>query len=189
MAVKPSFWSWEFLHLYGIRKCVFVLFRYGWILTIDFRLQPSFTLGIFAIIPVSVNKKQNESVCDFYGIHSGLLCQQYWKIKCSYDVNSLSWRIYASVNWTNISSDNGLSPCRRQAIIWTSAVIIGPMGTNFSEISIKMYTVLFTKMHLKMSFGKWQPPCLGLNMIIKEYPMKYSYGWGIWVKSTGTNSK
>ena len=39
-------------------------------------------------------------------------------------------------NLTIIVSDNGLSPGRRQAIIWTSAVIllIGTSGTNFSEI-------------------------------------------------------
>ena len=37
---------------------------------------------------------------------------------------------------TNIRSDNGLSPGRRQAIIWTNAgiLLIGPLGTNFSEI-------------------------------------------------------
>ena len=34
-----------------------------------------------------------------------------------------------------IGSDNGLSPRRRQAIIWTNAgiTLIGPLGTNFSE--------------------------------------------------------
>ena len=39
---------------------------------------------------------------------------------------------------TIIVSDNGLSPGRRQAIIWTNAGIlfIGPLGTNFSEIFI-----------------------------------------------------
>ena len=39
---------------------------------------------------------------------------------------------------TNIGSDNGLSPGRRQAIIWTNAgmLLIGPLGTNFSEILI-----------------------------------------------------
>ena len=31
------------------------------------------------------------------------------------------WRIYASLNWVIIGSDNGLSPVRRQAIIWTNA--------------------------------------------------------------------
>ena len=32
--------------------------------------------------------------------------------------------IYASVNWVIISSGNGLSPVRRQAITWTSADIL-----------------------------------------------------------------
>ena len=37
---------------------------------------------------------------------------------------------------TIIGSDNGLSPERRQAIIWTNAgiLLIGSLGTNFSEI-------------------------------------------------------
>ena len=35
-----------------------------------------------------------------------------------------------------IGSDNGLSPGRRQAIIWTNAgmLLIRTLGTNFSEI-------------------------------------------------------
>ena len=39
---------------------------------------------------------------------------------------------------TIIGSDNGLLPGRRQAIIWTNAwiLLIGPIGTNFSEILI-----------------------------------------------------
>ena len=39
---------------------------------------------------------------------------------------------------TIIGSDNGLSPGRRQAIIWTNAEIlsIGPLQTKFSEILI-----------------------------------------------------
>ena len=32
--------------------------------------------------------------------------------------------IYASVKHTNIASDNGLSPVRRQAIIWINAAIL-----------------------------------------------------------------
>ena len=64
-----------------------------------------------------------------------------------------------------IGSDNGLSPGRRQAIIWTNAgiLIIGPLGTNFSEILIVINTFSFKKMHLKMSSAKWRPFCLGLN--------------------------
>ena len=39
---------------------------------------------------------------------------------------------------TIIGSDNGLSPNGRQAIIWTNAglLLIGPLGTNLSEILI-----------------------------------------------------
>ena len=39
-----------------------------------------------------------------------------------------------------IGSDNGLSPGRRQAIIWTNAgiLLIGLLGTNFSEILIEI---------------------------------------------------
>ena len=63
-------------------------------------------------------------------------------------------------------SDNGLSPGRRQAIIWTNAgiLLIGPLGTNFSENSIEILTFSFTKMRLKVSSAKWRPFCLGLNV-------------------------
>ena len=60
---------------------------------------------------------------------------------------------------TIIGSDNGLSPGRHQAIIWTNAglLLIWPLGTNFSEISIEIHAFSFKKMHLKMSSGKWRP--------------------------------
>ena len=69
---------------------------------------------------------------------------------------------------TIIGSDNGLSPDRRQAIIWTNAVLllIEPLGTNFSEILIEILTFSFKKMPLKVSSGKWRPFCLGLNELI-----------------------
>ena len=71
------------------------------------------------------------------------------------------------VKLTIIGSDNGLSPGRRQAIIWTNAgiLLIGPLGTNFSEILIGIQTFSFKKMHLKMSSVKWRPFCLGLNVL------------------------
>ena len=49
-----------------------------------------------------------------------------------------------------LGSDNGLSPGRRQAIIWTNAglLLIGPLGTNFNEMLIKIHTF-----------------CLGLNVL------------------------
>ena len=57
---------------------------------------------------------------------------------------------------TVIGSDNGLSPGRRQAILWANAgiLLIGPFGTNFSEISIKIHICSFKKMYLKMLSGK-----------------------------------
>ena len=60
---------------------------------------------------------------------------------------------------TIVGSDNGLSPGRRQAIIWTNAgiLLIGPLGTHFSEILIEICTFSFKKMHLKMLSGKWRP--------------------------------
>ena len=70
-----------------------------------------------------------------------------------------------------IGSDNGLSPGRRQAIIWTSAriLLIGPLGTNFSEILIEIYTFSVKKMHLKMLSGKWRPFCLGHNELSHDW--------------------
>ena len=68
---------------------------------------------------------------------------------------------------TNIGSDNGLSPGRRQAIIWTNAGIslIGPFRTNLSEILFGIQTFSFKNMHLKMSSAEWRPFCLGLNVL------------------------
>ena len=66
-----------------------------------------------------------------------------------------------------VGSDNGLLHGWCQAIIWTNAgiLLIWPLGTNFSEILIKTHTLSFKKMHFKMSSGKCQPSCLGLNVL------------------------
>ena len=76
---------------------------------------------------------------------------------------------------TIICSDNGLSPDRRQAIIWTNAgkLLIGPLGKFgpinfseiFSEILIEILTFSFKKIRLKLSSAKRRPFCLGLNML------------------------
>ena len=68
---------------------------------------------------------------------------------------------------TITGSDNGLSPGWRQAIIWTNAgiLLIGPLGTNFSENLIEILTFSFKKMRLKVSSAKWRPFCLGLNVL------------------------
>ena len=64
--------------------------------------------------------------------------------------------------WVNeiviIGSDNGLSPGRRQAIIWTNAgiLVIGPLGISFSEILFEINTLSFKEMHMKLSSAKWR---------------------------------
>ena len=70
-------------------------------------------------------------------------------------------------NQTIIGSDNGLSPGRRQAIIWTNAgiLLIGPQGTNFNEILIEIPSFSFKKMRLKVPSAKWRPFYLGLNVL------------------------
>ena len=70
---------------------------------------------------------------------------------------------------TMTGSDNGLSPV--QAIILTIAgiLLIGPLGINLSEISIEIPTFSLKKMRLKMSSAKYQPFCLGLNVINTSY--------------------
>ena len=96
-------------------------------------------------------------------------CRNTWNVLSNPPCGKLKWSLYYLylTHWgrvthicvsklTIIGSNNGLSPDRRQAIIWTNAEIlfIGPLGTNFNEILIEIHTFLFKKMHLKISSGK-----------------------------------
>ena len=94
----------------------------------------------------------------FTNIHSDFFFFTHWGRVTHICVNKL----------TIIGSGNGLLPGRRQAIIWTNAgiLLIGPLGTNFSEILIEIYTFSFKKMYLKMSSGKCRPFRLGLYVLI-----------------------
>ena len=82
---------------------------------------------------------------------------------------------YALTNWgrvthiwvgklTIIGSDNGLSPSRRQAIIWTNTDIlsIGPLGTNFCEILIGIFIQenAFENIVWKMAAISSRPQCV-----------------------------
>ena len=64
---------------------------------------------------------------------------------------------------TIIVLDNDLSPGRRQAITWTDAGLLSIryLGTNFSEIRIKVPNFSFMKMHLNVSSAKWRTFCQG----------------------------
>ena len=94
---------------------------------------------------------------------------------------------------TIIGSDNGLSPGRRQAIIWTNAgiLLIGPLGTKSSQIVIEIQTFSFKKMHLKVSSAKWRPFCLGFNVLKlpifilrnpnNKQPIALWRGWDVYI--------
>ena len=93
-------------------------------------------------------------------------------------ISVATWRYLALTHWdrvthicvsklTIIGSDNGLSPDRRQAIVWNNPgiVLIGPLETNFSEILSKIHIFSLSKMHSNMSSGKWLPFCFGLDVL------------------------
>ena len=98
-----------------------------------------------------------------------------------YMLTHLQCLIYALVNRVSTGSDNGLSPFQCQAIFWTNAGLlsIGLIGTNFSEIVIKIQNFSFTKMHLKISSVKWQPLCPGENVLISYQDNFISFPYGI----------
>ena len=70
---------------------------------------------------------------------------------------------------TTTGSDNGLWPGQCQAIISTNAgiLLIGPLGTNFSEILTEIHTFSCKKIHFEMSSAKWCLFLLSLNVLTK----------------------
>ena len=114
--------------------------------------------------------------CDMYIYYADVVCTEIFILNIQVSANVK--QIVSLTHWgrmthrcvgnlTIIGSDNGLSPGRRQAIIWTNVriLLIGPPGTNFSEMLIEIHTFSFKKIHLKMSSGKWRPFCLCLNVL------------------------
>ena len=98
---------------------------------------------------------------------------RYWFIKCTCCpskhtyLTHWSWETHICVaKLIIIISDNVLSSVRRQAIIWNNVgiLLIGPLGTHFSEILIGIQIFSFTK----MSSAKWRPLCLGLNVLNED---------------------
>ena len=76
-------------------------------------------------------------------------------------------------NLTIIGKDNGLSPDRRQAIIWTNAgiMLIGPLETKFNEILIEIYTFLIQENSVENIVGEMsailsRPQCVNHNILM-----------------------
>ena len=79
-------------------------------------------------------------------------------------------KIWVLTPWgklTIIDSNNGLSPEWRQVIIWINAeiLLIGPLGTNVSEILIGIQTFSLKKICLNMSSAKFCPFLLSLSVL------------------------
>ena len=81
-----------------------------------------------------------------------------------------------------IGSDNGFSPSRRQAIIWTNVwiLLIGPLGIYLNEISIEINTCSFEKMHLKMYSAKWGLFRPGLSVLKRQVDFSRPVPRGRW---------
>ena len=92
-------------------------------------------------------------------------------------VNSLKPRDAYMRRQSIIGSDNCLSPGRCQAIIWihVGILLIGPLGTNITEISIEMFTFSSKKMYLKMSSGKWRLSVRWINIKTSSYQYRKSH--------------
>ena len=90
------------------------------------------------------------------------------RISCVKNVNSLGPSDAYLRQWlTTISSDNGLSPGRRQAIIWTNTgiLLIRILGSNFSEILIEIHTFsiqehAFENVVCEMASILYRPHCV-----------------------------
>ena len=81
---------------------------------------------------------------------------------------------------TMIGSDNGMTPGRRQAIIWTNTgiLLIGPLGTNVSEILIEIQTFSLKKIRLIVSSATGRLFSLGLNELnIWSFPVLMVSKW------------
>ena len=98
---------------------------------------------------------------------------QIWQF--SYWNHRVDWCPDALFNWGRVThiydgnrniidSDSGLSPGQHQAIIYTNAdiLLIGPLGTDFSEIVLLIYTFSFKKIHFvyEMAAILSRPPCV-----------------------------
>ena len=106
-----------------------------------------------------------------------------WLIIRHYHQSLTHWRRATHIcvsKLTIIASDNGLSPGRRQAIIWNNAGIlsIGPLGTNFSEILVEINTFFiqenaFENVVWKMAAILSRPQCVKLSRNGRLFAKKY----------------
>ena len=115
--------------------------------------------------------------------HWGLVAFTWGKLdrKCSRNLTLICVR-KLSTHWgrvthicigdlTIIGSNIDLAPGWRQAIIWTNAgiLLIGPLGTKFSEILIEILAFSLKKNVFKNVICEWRPFCFSLNVLSEYY--------------------
>ena len=90
-------------------------------------------------------------------LYQQLFINPLYRYQCSmrYQLIEAEWRIYDHL--TIIGSDNGLSPGRRQSIIWNNVgiLLIETLKMKFSGILIKIQIFSFEKIHLNIPFGEY----------------------------------
>ena len=77
---------------------------------------------------------------------------------------------------TIMGSNNGLSPGRRQAIIWTNTGI-GSLGIHFSAFLREIQIFSFKKVHLNESSAKSQPFLSRPQCVKPQYPISTVYSF------------
>ena len=109
-------------------------------------------------------------------------CSQWWKFHQNEDISvsvypfidalfsnaqvEAKWRVNESINRTTFVSNNGLTPVRCQANIWTSGGMLLNGSFGIFQRNLKQNkTILFNKYIFDMSSAKWRPSLLGLNVL------------------------
>ena len=96
---------------------------------------------------------------------------------------------------TIIGSYTGLSPGRRQDIIWTNSgiLLIGTLGTNFSEILIECHSFFFQENAYenfvwKMAAILSRPQCVNKGALIPSHGSS-TFTWNIYKKNCKNTNK
>ena len=112
----------------------------------------------FRVIPIT----WTEIMIEKQGTHSVYIKASHW-------LTHWGWLTHMCIgNLAIIGSHNGLSPGQCQAIVRINAgiLLIGPFGTNVSEISIEVHTFSMIEMHIKNVILKMAVICLSLGVLM-----------------------
>ena len=102
----------------------------------EFPAQRPVTRSFDVLFDLRPNKRSSKQP---WGWWFETLSWSLWRHCNVVPTHGIPLRLYARVNPDIIGSDNGLSPARLQAIIWTNSNLlsIGLVGTNFGETLTK----------------------------------------------------